>query len=91
MKQTETMSYVHLIGTYPNGGTGKNPLPTLRMPLIALFYIIYRGADKSLARPTSRCILFDGENISFDASLIICIYTGVTGGKGQTSGGCSLC
>ena len=34
------------------------------------------GADKSLARPTSRCILFDGENISFDASLVIyvCIY-----------------
>jgi hypothetical protein len=31
----------------------------------------YRGADKSLARPTSRCILFDGENISFDASLVI--------------------
>jgi hypothetical protein len=28
----------------------------------------YRGADKSLARPTSRCILFDGLNISFDAS-----------------------
>jgi hypothetical protein len=22
-----------------------------------------RGADKSLARPTSRCILFDGESI----------------------------
>ena len=35
--------------------------------------IIYRGADKSLARPTSRCILFDGENISFDASLVIYI------------------
>ena len=33
----------------------------------------YRGADKSLAPPTSRCILFDGENISFDASLV-CIY-----------------
>ena len=32
---------------------------------------IIRGADKSLARPTSRCILFDGENISFDASLVI--------------------
>jgi hypothetical protein len=31
----------------------------------------YCGADKSLARPTSRCILFDGENISFDASLVI--------------------
>ena len=31
----------------------------------------YKGADKSLARPTSQCILFDGENISFDASLVI--------------------
>jgi hypothetical protein len=31
---------------------------------------IYRVADKSLARPTSRCILFNGENISFDASLV---------------------
>ena len=36
--------------------------------------ILYKGADKSLARPTSRCILFDGENISFDASLVIYIY-----------------
>ena len=35
--------------------------------------IMYRGADKSLARPTSQCILFDGENISFDASLVIYI------------------
>ena len=34
---------------------------------------IYSGADKSLARPTSRCILFHGENISFDASLVIYI------------------
>jgi len=33
----------------------------------------YRGADKSLARPTSRCILLDGENISFDASIVIYI------------------
>ena len=33
-----------------------------------------RGACKFLARPTSRCILFDGENISFDASLVIYIY-----------------
>ena len=32
------------------------------------------GADKSLARTTSRCILFDGENISFAASLVIYIY-----------------
>jgi hypothetical protein len=34
---------------------------------------MYRGADKSLARPTSPCILFDGENISFDARLVIYI------------------
>ena len=34
---------------------------------------ILRGADKSLALPTSRYILFDGENISFDASLVIYI------------------
>ena len=38
-----------------------------------IFVHIYRGADKSLARPTSRCILFDGENILFDASLVIYI------------------
>jgi hypothetical protein len=34
---------------------------------------LYRGADKSLARPASRYILFDGENISFDACLVIYI------------------
>ena len=37
-----------------------------------------RDADKSLARPTSRCILFDFENISFDASLVIYIYINST-------------
>jgi len=31
------------------------------------------GADKSLVRPTSLCILLDGENISFDACLVIYI------------------
>jgi hypothetical protein len=35
---------------------------------------LYRSADKSLARPTPQCILFDGKNISFDASLVIYIY-----------------
>jgi hypothetical protein len=34
---------------------------------------IYQLSDNSLARPTSRCILFDGENISFDASLVMYI------------------
>ena len=37
------------------------------------FSNLYRGADKALARLTSRCILFYGENISFDASLVIYI------------------
>ena len=35
--------------------------------------IIQIRADNSLARPTSRCILFDDKNISFDASLVIYI------------------
>jgi hypothetical protein len=35
---------------------------------------MYSGADKSSARPTSRYILFDGENISFDVSLVLYIY-----------------
>jgi hypothetical protein len=38
---------------------------------------ICRGADKSLARPTSRCILFDGENISFDANLVMYMSKGL--------------
>jgi hypothetical protein len=51
----------------------------------------YQCADKSLTRPTSRYIFFDGQNISFDASLVIHIYIqGVPGGTDNTSGGCSL-
>ena len=47
----------------------------MRMRLIILSSVAcpavqYRGAGKSLARPTSRCILFDSENVSFDASLV---------------------
>jgi hypothetical protein len=38
------------------------------------FVLSISGADKSLARSTSRCFLFDGENISFNASLVIYIY-----------------
>ena len=34
---------------------------------------LYRGADKSLVRPTSQYILLDSENISFDVSLVIYI------------------
>jgi hypothetical protein len=39
-----------------------------------IILVTFRSADKSLARPTSQCILFDGENISFDASLVLYIY-----------------
>ena len=49
-------------------------LESMDLSLLAchtLLCIFYRGAVKSLARPTSRCILFDGENISFDASLVM--------------------
>ena len=49
------------------------PIYTHNWRNISTIYM-YRGADKSLARPTSRCILFDGENISFDASLVLYIY-----------------
>jgi hypothetical protein len=50
-------------------------VPPFRFPFLATMYSWqYRGADKSLARPTSRCILFDGENISFDASVVIYTY-----------------
>jgi hypothetical protein len=40
-----------------------------------IYIYVYRGADKSLSLPTSRCILFDCENISFDVSLVSYIYS----------------
>jgi hypothetical protein len=46
---------------------------TLKHILIVSNGAYYRGYGKSLARPTSRCILFDGENISFDVSLVVYI------------------
>jgi len=50
-----------------------HPLPHSSRSTCIYVYFLARGADKSLARPTSRCILIDGENISFDASLVIYI------------------
>ena len=41
---------------------------------VAVFGVVHRGVDKYLARTTSPCILFDGENSSFDASLVLYIY-----------------
>ena len=45
-------------------------VPSLQCLLDVPSFKQYRGADKSLARHTSRC-MFDGENISFDACLLI--------------------
>jgi hypothetical protein len=47
---------------------------TIAQLCAAACFCRYRGADKSLARPTSRCILFDAENVSFGALLVIYIY-----------------
>ena len=40
------------------------------IPPIIIINRIYSGADKSLARPTSRCISIDGENVYFDTNLL---------------------
>ena len=60
--------------------SGRPPLVVVRQWCRPLYseqstdkHNLYRGADKSLARPTSRTILFDDEKISFDASLVIYI------------------
>ena len=46
-------------------------IPGRAKDLSAPLYIqIY---NKSLARPISQCILFDGQNISFDTNLVIYI------------------
>jgi homoserine trans-succinylase len=53
---------------------GYNRRPSIKLHVCRLcMHVKYRGADKSLARPTSRYIFFDDENISFDASLVIYI------------------
>jgi hypothetical protein len=48
-------------------------LLTTSCALHCVYNITYRGAYKSLARSISQCILFDGKNISFDASLVMYI------------------
>jgi hypothetical protein len=59
------------------GGKGSGPGTNHQSPSSAKVTEkvgLYRVALKSLVRPTSRCILFDGENIAFDASFVIYIY-----------------
>ena len=64
------------MGTYVRGVGGV--IGSIEMKHILWKRLMYRGADKSLVLPTSRCILFDSENISFDASLVLYIYVGRT-------------
>jgi hypothetical protein len=52
---------------------GKTPCTSTEREQILRAGKTYQGADKSLPRPNSRCILFDGENISFDAGFVIYI------------------
>ena len=55
--------------------TGATATTVVRNWLVPVQFVgTYRDADKSLARLTSRCILFDAWNILFDASLDIYIY-----------------
>jgi hypothetical protein len=39
--------------------------------IITQFNVVRKSTGKSLARPTSRCVLFDSANSSFDASIVI--------------------
>ena len=48
-------------------------LAKTRQQRLSTYIEEYSDTDKSLALPTSWCILFDGENISFDASLVLYI------------------
>jgi hypothetical protein len=50
-----------------------NHLVVYTVTVCSPFTLSYRGADKSLDRHVSGCILFDGENISFDAGLVLYI------------------
>jgi hypothetical protein len=75
--QTEIQKYIFVNLNVTNHFSNSPPLDfnlSQMKPIHIVVFLclnMYRGADKSLARPTSRCILFDGENISFDASLVI--------------------
>ena len=67
MSTTSTL----ITGQFMDDGSGnRNPAVT-GFHFACTSIVLNRGADKFLARPTSRCLLFDGENISFDASLVI--------------------
>jgi len=70
----DTVASFYRCSDHTNYMTTTEPPTTTHSVCMYTVYNIHRGADKSLARPTSQCILFDGENISFDASLVLYIY-----------------
>ena len=59
-----------VIGGHSVYGSSQTSAPKGRFSFVG-HEAICRGADKFLAPPTSLCILFDGENISFDDSFVI--------------------
>jgi hypothetical protein len=67
---------VIILGTHKIKTSQPKWFPTIEKVFLLVVTCIYsyKGVDKSLARPTSRYISFNGENISFDASLVIYIY-----------------
>jgi len=52
---------------------------------------LYSGADKSIARPTSRCFFWGGVVRIFRLMLFLLYIQGVPGGMCQNLGECSLC
>jgi hypothetical protein len=78
----DNVVFLDIVSCNPTSASAYSPLTPQRLfyyksrfhMSVNLSFTFSRGADKSLARPTSRCILFDGENTSFDASFVIYIY-----------------
>jgi hypothetical protein len=69
----ERAIFTHSLSGRPGNSDGVVRFRLRRGPLAATAAHYCRGAGKSLAQPTSRCILFDCQNISFDGSLVVYI------------------
>jgi len=64
---------VNLVSNFITTSIIKTKLINCYVKEVKHVMVLYRGAGKTLAWPTSRCILFDVENILCDASLVMCI------------------
>ena len=64
---------VRLVAQHLNHYATRDPFNSLELAIFISKVSYYSVVAKSLARPSSRCVLFDGANISFDAGLVIYI------------------